>query len=224
MVVVSPSYHAPAGHGGWQVADFACNNFVNVLMPRVVHLTSSDEKSITASLERSFSDIEKSYIDSVRNTYRLGFREVGKVGACALVALRNGQDLYIANCGDCRAVLGSKLAPFKAVVMQTSPDSLPGRPEAARYTSTRLSRDHNARTPLEALVLREAHPEEDDIIKCKNPHACYVKGRLQLTRALGDLYLKVLVYFCPLFFAYNSVLTSAQFAEFNAPKTGSKSG
>ena len=25
---------------------------------------------------------------------------------------------------------------------------------------------------------------------CKNPHACYVKGRLQLTRALGDAYLK----------------------------------
>lgn len=185
--------HNPAGHGGWQVADFACNNFVNVLMPRVVHLTPTDEKSITASLERAFSDIEKSYIDSVRNTYRLGFREVGKVGACALLALRSGQDLYIANCGDCRAVLGSTLAPFKGVAGQASQDSSGGGGAVGRYTSTRLSRDHNARTPLEALLLREAHPGEDDIIKCKNPHACYVKGRLQLTRALGDLYLKVLI-------------------------------
>lgn len=58
------------------------------------------------------------------------------------------------------------------------------------YVSTRLSRDHNARMPLEKINLQLMHPNEENIVVCKNPHACYVKGRLQLTRALGDLYLK----------------------------------
>ena len=44
--------------------------------------------------------------------------------------------------------------------------------------------------PLEQIYLKLLHPNEENIIVCKNPHACYVKGRLQLTRALGDLYLK----------------------------------
>ena len=42
------------------------------------------------------------------------------------------------------------------------------------------------------MKLERLHPNEDNIVKCKptNPDACYVKGRLQPTRALGDLYLK----------------------------------
>jgi hypothetical protein len=45
-----------------------------------------------------------------------------------------------------------------------------------------LSEDHNAKMPKEQEMLRAAHPKEEDIIKCKNPNACYVKGRLQPTR------------------------------------------
>ena len=59
-----------------------------------------------------------------------------------------------------------------------------------KWTATRLTSDHNARIPLEYLKLLKEHPGETDIVKCKNPHACYVKGRLQLTRSLGDIYLK----------------------------------
>lgn len=177
------------GHGGWQVADFACSSFLGFLMPRIIHQPSGNEKAIVASLETAFAQVEAAYIDSIRNAYHLGFRDVGKVGACALIAMRNGADLYVANCGDCRAVLGSALPSFEG---ENAPLGDSNRDRTGeRVVSTRLSRDMNARTPLEALILRQAHPGEDDIIKCKNPHACYVKGRLQLTRALGDLYLKV---------------------------------
>lgn len=56
-----------------------------------------------------------------------------------------------------------------------------------------LSLDHNAREPRERQRLGREHPGEADIVVCKpgNPSACYVKGRLQPTRALGDAYLKV---------------------------------
>jgi serine/threonine protein phosphatase PrpC len=53
-----------------------------------------------------------------------------------------------------------------------------------------LSDDHNARVPREVGRLQAAHPGEADIVKCHSPDACYVKGRLQPTRAIGDAYLK----------------------------------
>ena len=55
-----------------------------------------------------------------------------------------------------------------------------------------LSRDHNAREPYEQARLAAAHPRErlDALVQCVRPGVCYVKGRLQPTRALGDLYLK----------------------------------
>lgn len=173
------------GHGGWQVSEFASTNFINTLMPKLLLKDSGAVEEISNTLSKTFEDIEKSYIDLVRSPYNMGFRDVGKVGACSLVAVRKGPDLYVANCGDCRAVLGSSVS--NSTAGQTKPD---------RYLSTRLSRDHNARVPLEALLLKHHHSDESDIIVCKNPHACYVKGRLQLTRALGDLYLKVQNYLC----------------------------
>uniref|UniRef100_A0A7R9UCV6 PPM-type phosphatase domain-containing protein n=2 Tax=Pinguiococcus pyrenoidosus TaxID=172671 RepID=A0A7R9UCV6_9STRA len=54
-----------------------------------------------------------------------------------------------------------------------------------------LSNDHNARVPFEQLKLLREHPLEADIIRCKRADACYVKGRLQPTRSIGDLYLKM---------------------------------
>mmetsp|Transcript_33548 Transcript_33548/g.105993 ORF Transcript_33548/g.105993 Transcript_33548/m.105993 type:complete len:570 (-) Transcript_33548:409-2118(-) len=53
-----------------------------------------------------------------------------------------------------------------------------------------LSSDHNARVPFEQLKLLREHPFEADIIRCKRADSCYVKGRLQPTRSIGDLYLK----------------------------------
>ncbi|CAM9711906.1 unnamed protein product, partial [Choristocarpus tenellus] len=53
-----------------------------------------------------------------------------------------------------------------------------------------LSNDHNAREDKEQEKLRRLHPGEDDIIRCKKSTACYVKGKLQPTRSLGDAYLK----------------------------------
>ena len=40
--------------------------------------------------------------------------------------------------------------------------------------------------------MKKEHPGEENVFVCKpnNPSACYVKGRLQLTRSIGDAYLK----------------------------------
>jgi len=55
-----------------------------------------------------------------------------------------------------------------------------------------MSEEHNARVTKEAARIFREHPNEPDAVRCKpnRPDACYVKGRLQPTRCLGDLYLK----------------------------------
>lgn len=153
------------GHGGDIVADFASKNLLPLLLQKL-----NDNNNIDDSILSSFNDIENEYIKGIKQAYAYGYGEVAKVGCCALIAIVNDNNLTIANCGDCRAVLGSNIN--------------------SNTVATRLSRDHNARMSLEQINLQTLHPNEDDIVKCKNPHACYVKGRLQLTRALGDLYLK----------------------------------
>lgn len=134
---------------------------------------------------RAFHATDQYYVDSVaRPAFAAGFGEVASVGSCVCVALmaRSERRLVVANLGDCRAVLGSSGATA-------------GADNTAVWTARQITRDHNCRLPEEQEALLRAHPTESigdggNLVVCKSPHACYVKGRLQLTRALGDLYLK----------------------------------
>jgi len=137
---------------------------------------TAGSKILDQCIFKSFKIVEQEYLDKVRESYALGFGEVAKVGCCALVAIQREKELVVANLGDCRAVLGS-----------ANKDS---KDQTRAALATRLTSDHNARMPLELLQLQLEHPGEDDVVVCKSPTACYVKGRLQLTRALGDAYLK----------------------------------
>ncbi len=78
----------------------------------------------------------------------------------------------ISPAGDCRAVLASRSSSGKIVGLQ-------------------LSNDHNSREPDQKHHLEKNHPGERDIVVCKSSTACYVKGRLQPTRAFGDGHLKL---------------------------------
>ncbi len=60
------------------------------------------------------------------------------------------------------------------------------------YVAVQVTNDHNAREKREQRKLQAEHPDEDDVIVCKpnRPDICYIKGKLQPTRAFGDYYLK----------------------------------
>ena len=136
------SFHAIFdGHGGWQVAEMAAERLVPETISNISKTSKEDiqrNKGINGAILKSFQAVEHEYLNKVRDAYRLGYGEVAKVGACALLAVRNKSDLYLANCGDCRAVLGSK-------TMATGDDQKKKR----RHVCSRLTRDHNARVPLE---------------------------------------------------------------------------
>lgn len=166
------------GHGGWQVSEFVSNRLLqglhNIFSIEISNFERKDEITIDKFITDLFNDIEGNYISSIKESYQLGFGEVAKVGSCVLAAVKIGEDLIVANCGDCRAVIGSQITHEK---------------ETSTF-ATRVTMDHNSREMYEHLKLELAHPNEHDIVRCKSPHACYVKGRLQLTRSIGDLYLK----------------------------------
>lgn len=163
------------GHGGWQVAEFVQNNLISKLSSSIALVPANDNNSVENLIKDAFSSTEKLYIEKIKPAYDLGFGGVASVGSCVIVAAQKDSTLVIGNCGDCRAVLGSTSS-------STS--------NSKKFLSTRLTNDHNARVASEDALLRKAHPGENDIVLCKDVSACYVKGRLQLTRALGDLYLK----------------------------------
>lgn len=58
---------------------------------------------------------------------------------------------------------------------------------------TEINQFLNADNPAEQQRLKSTFPNEDDIFVCKRPNnrSCYVKGRLQPTRSIGDLRLKL---------------------------------
>ena len=129
-----------------------------------------DENCYRQMMEQSFLTVENSIVESVRAAYKLGIGSVASVGSCAVIAVVRDDHLVVANLGDCRAVIG-----------QLSGD---------KYSALTITQDHNAREEREVEILKREHPGERDIVVCKSRTSCYVKGRLQLTRALGDAYLK----------------------------------
>lgn len=92
---------------------------------------------------------------------------VGATGACALVSYIEGQQLYVANAGDCRAVLGS-----------LSQDG--------SWIATPLSIDQTATNSDEVKRLQSEHPGEENFV-IRNGR---LLGQLQPLRSFGDIQYK----------------------------------
>ncbi|KAH6562166.1 hypothetical protein BASA62_009307 [Batrachochytrium salamandrivorans] len=94
-------------------------------------------------------------------------------GACALVAYIDGDDVYVACTGDCRAVLARRVDYSEHRGKTASPATM-------SYISVPLSADQTFKNPKEYARLVDDHPGEDVIIKGR------ILGGLMPTRAFGD--------------------------------------
>ncbi|CAM9152371.1 unnamed protein product [Phaeothamnion confervicola] len=231
------------GHGGWQTSEFAQQRMATTVQRELSAAAATTPDEVTAALGRAFLRVEREFLyqsllqrfeilingkQQVRSAFELGFGDVARTGACALVALVRHGHLYVANAGDCRAVLGRRHASSSGTRGRADGGSggggngcgaAPGSDDLAAAAAANsvddsengdedgdglnggsnggcgleavaLSFDHNAKEEREKARLRALHPTEADIVMCKKPTSCYVKGRLQPTRALGDAYLK----------------------------------
>ena len=164
------------GHGGFDVSDQASALFTL----EALDLEDLDKarREGDATMTKMFATIER----QVEKTQRAKHHQNGsskngrdlRIGSCALVAWLTKNNLILAYTGD-------SLAFF-----------FPDEPDADHPEAQQLNEFvHNIAYGYEQAKLQSRFPHEkpEDLFKCRGVAMthCYMRGRLQLTRALGDL-------------------------------------
>ncbi|CAI6005863.1 unnamed protein product [Closterium sp. NIES-65] len=157
------------GHGGSETAEFLRHTLYNNLKKEF--LRGGGAVSVEA-LRRGFAETERQFTARVRDSF-LDSPHLATVGACSAVAIVTRSALWVANVGDCRAVLGQ---------VRHTGDGLECR-------ALQMSEDHNLSFQAIRDRYREEHADMPDAVTEKRGRY-RVKGKITVTRAFGDLYLK----------------------------------
>ncbi|XP_020575274.1 LOW QUALITY PROTEIN: probable protein phosphatase 2C 25 [Phalaenopsis equestris] len=153
------------GHGGPEAARFIADHLF-------LHFIRIARESGTVSediIRNAFSATEDGFLALVRRTRQLK-PSMATVGSCCLVGVIWRGTLYVANLGDSRAVIGC-LSRSNSIIAE------------------QLTRDHNASMEEVRHELRSLHPDDPQIVVMK--HGVWrIKGIIQISRSIGDAYLK----------------------------------
>lgn len=137
--------------------------------------SSCDQLSLYRLMERAlchgFEEADRVFLESaVYDTQRL---RDSFTGSCALVTAIIGNHIFIANAGDCRAVLGRTYI---------TPISCEGG-NVLVYEAVQMTNDHTATS--EQARLHQEHPNDPEVVSNGR-----IKGRLEPSRGLGDALFK----------------------------------
>ncbi|KAI4302357.1 hypothetical protein MLD38_038112 [Melastoma candidum] len=154
------------GHGGPEAA-----RFVNDRLFKNLRKYTSENQGMSAEvIKKAFLVTEEEFLSLIKKQW-LTKPQIASVGSCCLVGVICGGQLYIANAGDSRVVLGKcdkTLEEVKAI---------------------QLSSEHNASLESVREELRLLHPNDPRIVVLKHK-VWRVKGLIQVSRSIGDAYLK----------------------------------
>ncbi|XP_042414845.1 probable protein phosphatase 2C 78 [Zingiber officinale] len=154
------------GHGGPEAS-----RFVNARLFSHLHEFASEQGGLSVEvIRKAFTATEEEFLQLVKQSWR-SRPKIASAGSCCLVGAIADNVLYVANLGDSRAVLGRRGADGGAVVAE------------------RLSRDHNVGEEEVRRELTELHPDDSRIVTY-NRGAWRIKGIIQVSRSIGDVYLK----------------------------------
>ncbi|KAJ4979955.1 hypothetical protein NE237_010735 [Protea cynaroides] len=153
------------GHAGPDASRFVCDHLFLHLM-RLARENGNISEDV---LRNAFFATEEGFLAHVRRTREIK-PLIGAMGSCCLVGVVWRGTLYVANLGDSRAVVGCL-----------------GR--SNNIVADQLTRDHNASMEEVRQELRSLHPDDSNIVILK--HGVWrVKGIIQVSRSIGDAYLK----------------------------------
>jgi serine/threonine protein phosphatase PrpC len=153
------------GHGGPQASRFVSDHLFSH-----VEKFALEQGDLSAEvLRKAFSATEEDFLHFVTRSWEAQPRIVS-AGSCCLVGVISNNTLYVANLGDSRAVLGSTRAK-KSIIAE------------------RLSTEHNAAAEEVRKELKSLHPDDSHIVVFRNG-VWRVKGIIQVSRSIGDIYLK----------------------------------
>ncbi|KAH7553463.1 hypothetical protein ACOSP7_029817 [Xanthoceras sorbifolium] len=154
------------GHGGPETSRFIVNNLFHNLKK-----FASEHHEISENvIRKAFSVTENDFLSLVKKQW-LSKPQMASVGSCCLVGLICNGLLYIANVGDSRVVLGRAERATREV------------------SAIQVSMEHNANIESVRDELHSLHPHDSQIVVLKHK-VWRVKGIIQVSRSLGDAYLK----------------------------------
>ncbi|KAG9457809.1 hypothetical protein H6P81_002317 [Aristolochia fimbriata] len=154
------------GHGGPEAARYVCDN----LFRRFRDVTSEGRVVTPDTIRRAFLETEEGFTALVSQLW-MSRPQMATVGTCCLVGVISQRTLYVANLGDSRVVLGRKIGNTGGIA------------------AIQLSTEHNANLEAVRRELMELHPTDPQIVVLK--HGVWrVKGIIQVSRSIGDVYMK----------------------------------
>ncbi|KAF4378987.1 hypothetical protein F8388_022074 [Cannabis sativa] len=136
------------------------------------------EKNVLKALSEALKKTEDSYLD-IADKMVMENPELALMGSCVLVMLMKGEDVYLMNVGDSRAVLAQK------IMDHNNNHNHINEYEFSNLTSLQLTMDHSTYVKEEVERIKKEHP--DDVCAVMNER---VKGYLKVTRAFGAGFLK----------------------------------
>ncbi|PKU81405.1 probable protein phosphatase 2C 42 [Dendrobium catenatum] len=158
------------GHGGPDAARYVCDHLF-----RNFREISSVSGSVTSDeIRRAFLATEEGFIALVSQLWN-SRPHLATTGSCCLVGFISQGTLFVANIGDSRAVLGRKIGSTSGIA------------------AIQLSTEHNANVEAVRQELKAQHPDDPQIVVFR--HGVWrVKGIIQVSRSIGDAYMKFAQY------------------------------
>ncbi|XP_010487754.1 PREDICTED: probable protein phosphatase 2C 4 [Camelina sativa] len=159
----------------------------------------TNHSEVLEALSQALRKTEEAYLDAADKMLDEN-PELALMGSCVLVMLMKGEDIYVMNVGDSRAVLGQKSEPdywlakirqdlerINEETMMNDLDGCEGDQSSLvpNLSAFQLTVDHSTNIEEEVERIRNEHP--DDATAVTNER---VKGSLKVTRAFGAGFLK----------------------------------
>jgi len=154
------------GHGGPETS-----RYVNDHLFQHLKRFAAEQQSMSVDvIRKAFQATEDGFLSVVTKQWPMK-PQIAAVGSCVLVGVVCSGTLYIANLGDSRAVMGR-------VVKATG-----------EVLAIQLSVEHNVSIESVRQELHSLHPDDPQIVVLKH-NVWRVKGLIQISRSIGDEYLK----------------------------------
>ncbi|VVB09599.1 unnamed protein product [Arabis nemorensis] len=154
------------GHGGPETSRFINEH----MFYHLKRFTAEQQCMSSEVIKKAFDATEEGFLSIVTNQFPTR-PQIATVGSCCLVCVICDGTLYVANAGDSRVVLGQ--------VMRATGEA----------HASQLSTEHNASIESVRRELQALHPDHPDIVVLKH-NVWRVKGIIQVSRSIGDVYLK----------------------------------
>nr|XP_043632370.1 probable protein phosphatase 2C 63 [Erigeron canadensis] len=159
------------GHGGPEASRFITNHLFLYLQKFAAERGGFSQDVI----KRAFDATETDFLHLVKESW-LDRPHIVSVGSCCLVGVISNGTLFVANVGDSRAVLGRQVSSGRTVSSST-------------VVAERLSTDHNVGDEEIRKEVKALHPDDSHIV-VHTRGVWRLKGIIQVSRSIGDVYLK----------------------------------